>query len=72
MLREVLLYPDTVSLVGDARMAVVHASEDEGIVFRKREDFPGIFALADLELDFGTHGFGLALRRAVGIVNRAA
>ena len=52
-------------VVPDTGMAVVHASEDEGIVIEKGEGF----SLDDLELDFGTHGFGMALRRTGKIVN---
>jgi len=37
------------SLVREAGVAVVHAPEDEGIVFGEGEDFPGILALADLD-----------------------
>ena len=59
-------------VVREAGVAVVHTSEDEGIVLGEGEDFPGILALADLDLDFGTHCFAVALRRAGGIVNRAS
>jgi len=64
--------PGNLRVIRDARVTVVHAPEDEGIVFCEREDFPDIFALADLELNFGTHGVGLALRRAAEIVNQSA
>jgi len=50
-------------------VAVVHAPEDEGIVLDEGEDFPNILALADFDLNFGTHGFRGALRRAGEIVN---
>lgn len=44
------------SVVGDAGVAVVNPPEDEGIVLDEGEDSPGIFALADLDFDFGAHG----------------
>ena len=56
-------YPGNLRIVRDARMAVVHAPEDEGIMLGEGEDFSGVFAFADLEMNFGTHGFGEALRR---------
>ena len=62
--------PGNLSVVRDTGMAVVQASEDEGIVLGEGEYFPNIFALADLDLDFGTHGFRGALRRAGEIVNQ--
>lgn len=66
------MVPGNLRVVRDARVAVVQASEDECIVLGEGEDFPDIFALADLELDFGAHGFGLELRRAGKIVNLRA
>ena len=48
-------------IVRDARVTVRHASEDEGIVLGEGEDFPGVLALADLEVDFGAYGIGVAL-----------
>jgi len=59
-------------VVRDAGMGVVHAPENEGIVLGEGEDFPGILALADLDSDFGTHGFRGALRLCLKIVNRAS
>ena len=57
-------------VVREAGVAVVHAPEDEGIVLVEGEDFPGILALADFDLDFGTHGFRGALRRTGETVNQ--
>ena len=51
------MMPGDLSVVGDARVAVVHASENEGIVLRKGKEFSGILACGDLDLDFGAHGF---------------
>ena len=64
--------PGNLRVLRDTGVAVVQASEDEGIVLGEGEDFPDILALADLKMDFGTHGFGVALRRAGKIVNLPA
>ena len=46
------------SIVRDAGVGVVHAPEDESVMLREGENFPGVFALADFDIDFGAHGVG--------------
>ena len=48
--------PGNLRIVWETSMAVVHASENKGVVFCESKDCSGILPLDDLELDFGTHG----------------